>query len=148
MSVAGCVGMCGGVWGWMCLCVGVYACVHARACNLACMHADRACVQCWSSGLLRSTPHPTVLHVPTPPHIPVFLAPTPPHIRHTSGRWDKEALRLVHMPSCTVFSNWPTSKTPLSYVFSLDFSPSGGYLAVGNDKGKVLLYRLKHYSEV
>ena len=52
------------------------------------------------------------------------------------------------MPSCTVFSNWPTSKTPLSYVFSLDFSPSGGYLAVGNDKGKVLLYRLKHYSEV
>ena len=39
------------------------------------------------------------------------------------------------------------SQTPLSYVFSLDFSPNSGYLAVGNDKGKVLLYRLRHYGE-
>lgn len=64
------------------------------------------------------------------------------------SRWEKEALRLVHLPTCTVFSNWPTSKTPLSYIFSIDFSPKSGFFAVGNDKGKVLLYRLKHYTDV
>lgn len=51
----------------------------------------------------------------------------------------------VHLPSLTVFSNWPTSQTPLHYVSTMDFSPHSGYLAAGNDKGKVLLYRLHHY---
>ena len=46
-----------------------------------------------------------------------------------------------------MFKNWPTSKTPLGYVWDVDFSPGGGYLAVGNDKGKCLLYRLDHYAE-
>ncbi len=65
-----------------------------------------------------------------------------------ASRWAKNALRVVHLPSATVFANWPTSKSPLNYVFSLDFSPSSGFLAVGNDKGRVLLYRLRHYSEI
>jgi U3 small nucleolar RNA-associated protein 18 len=30
----------------------------------------------------------------------------------------------------------------------MDFSPKSGYLAMGNDKGRVLLYRLNHYSDV
>jgi U3 small nucleolar RNA-associated protein 18 len=30
----------------------------------------------------------------------------------------------------------------------MDFSPKSGFLALGNDKGRVLLYRLKHYSDV
>eukprot|EP00898_Chlorokybus_atmophyticus_P004567 jgi/Chlat1/5110/Chrsp33S05116 len=63
-----------------------------------------------------------------------------------ASRLKKDALRLVHLPSCTVFSNWPTSRTPLHCVTSLDFSPSGGFLAAGNARGQVLLYRLHHYS--
>jgi U3 small nucleolar RNA-associated protein 18 len=55
-------------------------------------------------------------------------------------------LKLLHVPSASVFSNWPTSKTPLSYVWSLDFSPASRFLAVGNDKGKCLLYSIKEYS--
>lgn len=51
----------------------------------------------------------------------------------------------VHLPSYTVFSNWPTSNTPLHYVSAMDFSPGSGYFACGNDKGKVLLYRVNHY---
>lgn len=47
----------------------------------------------------------------------------------------------VHMPSLSVFSNWPTRKTPFSYVSAFDLSPQSRYLAIGNDKGKVLLYR-------
>jgi U3 small nucleolar RNA-associated protein 18 len=34
-----------------------------------------------------------------------------------ASRWTKNACRLVHVRSGTVFSNWPTSKSPLNYVF-------------------------------
>lgn len=47
----------------------------------------------------------------------------------------------VHLPSLTVFSNWPTSRTPLRYVNAFDFSPNSGYISIGNDRGKALLYR-------
>ncbi|KAF9924478.1 U3 small nucleolar RNA-associated protein 18 [Mortierella alpina] len=62
-----------------------------------------------------------------------------------SSKGRKDQLRLVHIPSLKVFPNWPTKGTPLSYVTCLSFSPRSGYLAIGNDKGKVLLYRLNHY---
>lgn len=65
-----------------------------------------------------------------------------------STQREQHGLKLLHVPTKTVFSNWPTSKTPLKYVWSMDFSPKSRYLAVGNDKGKCLLYRLNHYQEV
>ncbi|CAG8595892.1 13673_t:CDS:2 [Ambispora leptoticha] len=63
-----------------------------------------------------------------------------------SSRSKKEQLKLVHLPSLTVFKNWPTGATPLGYVESFDFSPNSGYIAIGNAKGKVLLYRLRHFA--
>lgn len=57
----------------------------------------------------------------------------------------KNQLKLVHLPSCTVFENWPTERTPLNKVTCLDFSPGGAYMAFGENKGRVLLYRLKHF---
>ncbi|KAK9839364.1 hypothetical protein WJX84_010773 [Apatococcus fuscideae] len=65
-----------------------------------------------------------------------------------ASRMKRNALRLVHLPSMTVFQNWPTAQTPLHYVHSLAFSPGGGMLAVGNARGKVLLYRLHHYPSI
>ncbi len=65
-----------------------------------------------------------------------------------ASRMKKDAMRLVHLPSATVFSNWPTQRSPLHYVHSLAFSPHSGFLAVGNARGKVLLYRLHAFSEV
>ena len=56
-----------------------------------------------------------------------------------------DQMKLVHLPSCTVFTNWPTDRTPVRKVTCLDFSPGGAYLAIGNSRGRVLLYRLKHY---
>ncbi|MBZ3886913.1 U3 small nucleolar RNA-associated protein 18-like protein [Sciurus carolinensis] len=53
----------------------------------------------------------------------------------------KEAVRLVHLPSCTVFSNFPVTKTNISHVHTMDFSPRSGYFALGNEKGKALMYR-------
>lgn len=61
------------------------------------------------------------------------------------SRRKKDQFKLVHVASKTVFQNWPTSQTPLHYVTSIDFSPGGGFLAIGNDRGRVLLYRLNHY---
>ena len=58
----------------------------------------------------------------------------------------KNALRVVHVPSLTVFSNWPTARSPLHAVHSVAFSPSGAFLAVGNARGHVLTYRLHHYA--
>lgn len=57
----------------------------------------------------------------------------------------KDALRLVHTASGTVFSNWPTSGTPLGRVLTVEFSPNNQMLAIGNDIGKVTLWRLGHY---
>lgn len=53
----------------------------------------------------------------------------------------------ANMNSLSIFSNWPTSKTALRYVNCAAFSPNSGYFAVGNDRGLVPLFRLKHYSE-
>ncbi|KAJ9640769.1 U3 snoRNP protein [Knufia peltigerae] len=58
------------------------------------------------------------------------------------SRWKKGALRLVHLPSCTVYRNWPTDKTPLGRVSAVALSPDGRYLAVGNDQGKIKLWEI------
>jgi len=47
-----------------------------------------------------------------------------------ASRLKKNALRVVHTASQTVFNNWPTPATPLDYVHSLDISPHSGYMAV------------------
>eukprot|EP01104_Vermistella_antarctica_P020710 TRINITY_DN8977_c0_g1_i1.p1 TRINITY_DN8977_c0_g1~~TRINITY_DN8977_c0_g1_i1.p1 ORF type:complete len:573 (-),score=148.32 TRINITY_DN8977_c0_g1_i1:100-1818(-) len=65
-----------------------------------------------------------------------------------SSVYGKDSLKLVHTSSRSVFSNWPTSGTPLGYVSSTDFSPHSGMMAHGNDKGRVLLYRLNHFQTV
>jgi len=55
----------------------------------------------------------------------------------------KDQMRLVHLPSMTAFSNWPTSGTPLGHVSSIDFAPESKYVAIGNSRGRVLLYHLR-----
>eukprot|EP00051_Salpingoeca_urceolata_P019673 m.290262 g.290262 ORF g.290262 m.290262 type:complete len:535 (+) comp19464_c0_seq12:84-1688(+) len=65
-----------------------------------------------------------------------------------ASRFKKQATKMVHVGSNTVFGNWPTAASPLSYVQTVAFSPGSGYVTVGNDKGKALLYRLNHYNAV
>jgi U3 small nucleolar RNA-associated protein 18 len=56
-------------------------------------------------------------------------------------------LRLqYHTESLTTFQNWPTQHTPLGHVTSAGWSPTSEYLAMGNSKGRVLLYRVKPYA--
>ncbi|KAK0734045.1 WD40-repeat-containing domain protein [Lasiosphaeria miniovina] len=60
-----------------------------------------------------------------------------------SSRLKKDALRLVHLPSCTVYRNWPTEQTPLGRVTAVAFSAQSDVLAVGNDSGKIRLWELR-----
>ena len=64
---------------------------------------------------------------------------------HESGGRPADT-QQYHLPSATAFGNWPTQRTPLYRVTTTDFSPSGEYLTVGNQKGQVLLWSLSHYS--
>jgi len=57
----------------------------------------------------------------------------------------KNSLKLIHVPSFTVFSNWPPANSTLHHPRCLDFSPGGGFMAMGNAAGNVLLYKLHHY---
>ncbi|OLL22632.1 putative U3 small nucleolar RNA-associated protein 18 [Neolecta irregularis DAH-3] len=62
----------------------------------------------------------------------------------TRGKKDK--LRMVHIPSCSVYKNWPAQTTPLGRVGCLEFSPHGEMITIGNEQGRVGLWKLQHYS--
>ncbi|XP_042416664.1 U3 small nucleolar RNA-associated protein 18 homolog isoform X1 [Zingiber officinale] len=61
------------------------------------------------------------------------------------SRVSKNGLKLVHIPSYNVFSNYPPTRSSIQYPRCLDFSPGGGFMTVGNAAGKVFLYKLHHY---
>ena len=58
-------------------------------------------------------------------------------------RWKRDALRLVHLPSCTVYKNWPTNSTPLGRITALAWSINSKMLAVANEQGKIRLWEIK-----
>lgn len=60
-----------------------------------------------------------------------------------SSNGKKDALRLVHLPSCTVYRNWPTDKTPLGRVTSVAFGRQSDVLAVGNKSGKIRMWEIR-----
>ncbi|WFC94109.1 U3 snoRNP protein [Malassezia brasiliensis] len=62
-----------------------------------------------------------------------------------ASRNKKDALRMVHVPTLQTYSNWPTAGTPLGHVTALDFSTESRYMAIGNSRGRVLLYALRSY---
>jgi U3 small nucleolar RNA-associated protein 18 len=95
-------------------------------------------------------------HEPKSPVKSVFNLTTAIHHLHFNAdsqilamgsRSKKDALKLLHVPSMQVFKNWPTPKTTLGYINSMAFSPSSGYISIGNDKGKAILYRVLHYKK-
>lgn len=69
-----------------------------------------------------------------------------------ASRWKKAALRLVHLPSATVYRNWPTQKTALGRITSLAWGvPSreemeeGSYalLGVGMETGRIRMWEVR-----
>jgi U3 small nucleolar RNA-associated protein 18 len=67
-------------------------------------------------------------------------------------RWKHAALRLVHLPSATVFKNWPTDKTPLGRISAVAWGrPTEeeeregclALLGVGTEAGAVRLWEVR-----
>ncbi|KAL7798534.1 Indigoidine synthase A like domain-containing protein [Trichoderma ceciliae] len=59
------------------------------------------------------------------------------------SREKKDALKLAHLPSCTVYRNWPTAQTPLGRITTVAFGRESSLLAVGNDAGKIRLWEIR-----
>ena len=63
-----------------------------------------------------------------------------------SNRCEK-GVKLVHLPSFTVFRNFPDRMhKSIHFPVALDISPNSGYLTLGTNKGRALLYRIKHFN--
>lgn len=99
-------------------------------------------------------PTKTLDHITTPTSHLVFSPDG--QILSMSSKWKSGALRLVHLPSCTVFKNWPTNSTPLGRITSVAFAAGhvmaregegdGGLfavLAVGSEQGKVRVWEIR-----
>ena len=56
------------------------------------------------------------------------------------------AVKMLHLPSMTVFSNFPSFNYNFKRPNCMDFSLNGGYFSIGNNKGAANLYKLKHYT--
>jgi U3 small nucleolar RNA-associated protein 18 len=55
----------------------------------------------------------------------------------------KDALRLVHVGTASVYRNWPTEQTPLGRITATAFGSESDILAVGNDMGKIRLWEIR-----
>eukprot|EP00095_Tigriopus_kingsejongensis_P012482 maker-scaffold789_size96855-snap-gene-0.21 protein:Tk12482 transcript:maker-scaffold789_size96855-snap-gene-0.21-mRNA-1 annotation:"u3 small nucleolar rna-associated protein 18 homolog" len=51
------------------------------------------------------------------------------------------ALKMLHVPSMSVFENFPSLSFDFKRPNSMDFSLNGGYLSIGNNRGAANLYR-------
>ncbi|KAK7879282.1 hypothetical protein WMY93_033937 [Mugilogobius chulae] len=58
------------------------------------------------------------------------------------SRTDDDAVKMLHVPSLSVFSNFPVSKRKLCHkVQDVDFSPNSGFFCLVNNRGRAPLYR-------
>ncbi|KAF1963653.1 WD40 repeat-like protein [Byssothecium circinans] len=69
-----------------------------------------------------------------------------------ASRWKHNALKLVHLPSATVFKNWPTSNTPLGRITAVSWGRpteeeeregSLALLAIGAETGRIRLWEVR-----
>lgn len=68
---------------------------------------------------------------------------TPESSSTVRSRFNSFLFATVHLPSCTVYRNWPTSNTPLGRISSVAISPNSDMLAVGNEQGRIRLWEIR-----
>ncbi|CAH1777958.1 unnamed protein product [Owenia fusiformis] len=89
------------------------------------------------------TPIKAVTNLTTPCTDLVFNATT--EILAMASDYTEKAVKLLHFPSLTVFSNFPERGDDLRIPMCMDFSKNSGYLVVGGHKGRASLYRMNHF---
>ena len=92
------------------------------------------------------TPQPlkAVMNLTTPCTSMVFNSTT--EFLAIASNYTEHAVKLLHFPSLTVFSNYPEKQDRIRIPLCMDVSLNSGYFAIGNHVGNALLYRVKHYS--
>ncbi|CAB3369412.1 Hypothetical predicted protein [Cloeon dipterum] len=63
-----------------------------------------------------------------------------------ASKMKDSSIKLVHLPTLTVFKNFPIVNMALGRVGSINFSPNSGYIAIGTNIGTAKLIRLNHFS--
>ena len=97
----------------------------------------------WVEGSMKERPEPTrrFMQLTTPTSCLEFSPDG--QLLIISSKWKKDALRLIHLPSCTVYKNWPTSNTPLGRISAVAFSKDSDMVAVANEQGKIRLWEIR-----
>ncbi|KAI1739300.1 Indigoidine synthase A like protein-domain-containing protein [Xylaria scruposa] len=92
---------------------------------------------------LKARPEPTraLMQLTTP--VTVLTFSLDGQLLAAASRHKKDALKLVHLPSCTVYRNWPTEQTPLGRIEAIAFGTKSDMLAVGNDVGKIRIWEIR-----
>ncbi|KAI0863269.1 Indigoidine synthase A like protein-domain-containing protein [Xylaria cubensis] len=92
---------------------------------------------------LKVRPEPTraLMQLTTP--VTVLTFSPDGQLLAAASRHKKDALKLVHLPSCTVYRNWPTEQTPLGRIEAIAFGTKSDMLAVGNDVGKIRIWEIR-----
>lgn len=62
-----------------------------------------------------------------------------------ASRWKKDALRMIHLPSCSVYRNWPTANTPFGRISAVCWGEVEGVpkLLVGNEAGRIMCWEIR-----
>ncbi|KAL8710806.1 MAG: hypothetical protein Q9220_004609 [cf. Caloplaca sp. 1 TL-2023] len=97
----------------------------------------------WAPGKVPTNPRATRAfdHLTTPTS---HLAFSPDgQLMLMASRWKRNALRLAHLPSCTVYKNWPNSSTPLGRITAAVFAPNSEMLAIANEQGNIRLWEIR-----
>lgn len=98
---------------------------------------------------LQPKPSKTLDHLTTPTSHLTFSPDG--QLLAMASKWKRDAMRLVHLPSCTVFKNWPTNSTPLGRITGVAIAGGeaveGGdlhsLLAVATEQGKIRLWEIR-----
>lgn len=61
-----------------------------------------------------------------------------------SSGWCKDAVKIAHFPSATVYANFPGHMPKFGHVRTLAFSPHSAYFAMGTETA-CPLFRIKHF---
>ncbi|XP_078598141.1 U3 small nucleolar RNA-associated protein 18 homolog [Branchiostoma floridae x Branchiostoma japonicum] len=142
--------------------VGTRDCIHkfvdegcTHATTIALSHNSKYLATGSQSGVVNIYDTQRALTSPYPTPLKALLNLTTPVTQTTFNHTGEvmamcssevfKAARLVHLPTLSVFSNFPEADSMVKRVQCLDFSPHSGYLAMGNNQGRAMLYRIKHY---
>ncbi|EHK24754.1 uncharacterized protein TRIVIDRAFT_122474, partial [Trichoderma virens Gv29-8] len=94
--------------------------------------------------VVKETPTPTRVFEQLVTPVTVLTFSPDGQLLAFGSRAQKDALRLAHLPSCTVYRNWPTAQTPLGRITTVAFGKESSLLAVGNDTGKIRLWEIRN----